>query len=263
MLAAMLLPFLLMPSALASECDLAAVEAHIQAAQQAFLSMAADQFRQERRAISDDIGCLKVPVEPELAAQVHTLVALEAFLDRDEERSIAALHAVRRIQPDQPLGDWLPEEHPISYPWYMAKRLQPRPAVAFSERGVEILVDGRPADARVPNQPAILQNIAGGKVVDSILVLPPASEPTWAAAAPPRLTPDIKRRLILGSVAVGSAASTAALFAVSNAAHDRVLSYDLAYGEVDEVSDRANTFSIAGIANAAVTLGVTTALVIT
>jgi hypothetical protein len=244
-------------------CEEATLNAELDAAEAAFLAMDSAAFTAAWERSTATVDCLDAPITPATAARVHGVMALSAFLNRDENTLLAAFHALHRADPEQSFGDWLPERHPILLEWRLATRLEPTaPVPLVKTRGVTVWIDGTAAQERVPDQPAVLQRIEDGAVTSSMLYLPPPEPPPWAAVEAPRMRPELRRRLILGSALTVSLAGTAAFFAVSDAAHDRYVSPATAYSELDGLEQRARRSSVAGIVGASVSAGLGATLVV-
>ena len=259
----MLLSVLLIGTASAAGCDVDSLTAEVAAARAAFNAMEPEAFTAARQQLGQTLACLDTPVPPPTAAAVHGILALEAYLARDEARTVAAFQAAALADPDFSLDGWLPERHPIGLEWRLAQRLETPTATPFSTKGVEIWVDGRPADGRVLDQPAVLQRTEAGRVSDSLLWVPPGPTPGWADATAPRVAPEVKRHLILGSLLAASLATTGVVLGVADSAESRFADAATPYDELESLRQRANRMSASGIGTATTYLGLATALVIT
>jgi|GEM_PF-3550036 len=247
----------------AADCSPSAVQVHVDGARAAFFALDETGFRVELEAMRQVVACMDTPIAPTLAAEVHSVVALDGFLSEDEGRTLAAFHAVRRSAPDFDLKQHVEGYHPILLEWRLSGRVQPSAPEPFVRAEDNVLVDGLTATGRALDQPAVLQRTHNTTVTDSLLWLPPATVPTWAEARSPRVTPEVRRRLWWGGATFVTAAASGTLLAIASSAHERYVSEDVAYQDLDDAESRLRAVNISGVVTATAMVGCATGLVLT
>lgn len=250
------------PLAGASTCDEAALYAQVNEARAAFFELDEPRFVAARTAVEDTVACMEAPISPALAAEVHGVVALDAFLAQNEDLTLDAFHAARAASSDFDPRTWTSDTHSIHFEWRFSGRLEPDAPVAFADRDAVVVVDGRIADGRIPTQPAILQKLSGDEVVEGLLWVPPGTVPTWAEAAARRMEPAVRRRIIWGSATALSAIGTGVLLGFASNAHEQYVSGGVDYADLGEAEGRLQALNIGAIAAASTTLGLGTVLVV-
>lgn len=249
---------LLIPIAAAEPCAIPvppqALVDRASAAQQAFGVMDGGGFQQNLAQLQTELPCAASSLSPSQAAQVHLTLGLAAFLDGDEAGTVASFQAAQAADPTLELGAWLPETHPVRLDWRFAARLEPASPLVLAPPE-PIIVDGRVQDTLIPGQPAVLQQMQAG-ALEQTVYWQGEPLPEWAPLADPGLSPEVKRRLLLGGATVALAAGSASMGLVGAAAHERYVDPDTPYEDLAALERQANLASGAAIAGAALTVGV-------
>lgn len=227
--------------------------AQAQAAQVAFGSMDGGAFGQSMGQLQAGLPCSSASLSPSQAAQVHLSFGLAAFLEGDEAGTVASFQAAQAADPTLELGVWLPETHPVRLDWRFAARLESAPPLRL-DPPEPLIVDGRIQDTLTPGQPAVLQQMQAG-ALEQTLYWQGEELPEWAPLADPGMSPEVKRRLILGGATVAVAAGSASMWAVGASAHARYVDPDLPYEDMAALERQANLASGAAIGGAVLTAG--------
>jgi hypothetical protein len=167
-----------------------------QRAEVAFGATRVEEFQQAIQLIDGLIPCLMEPVDPGLAAFVHRMQGLGAFIGRDQDRARQAFAAARGLQPDYSWPeDLIPWGHPLlglyqSFPLEGAAfEAVPPPAAGW------VYLDGRPSEPRPREWPTIIQvSDAEGAIQLSTYLwpgdpLPDYADDTPVASVPPKPVP--------------------------------------------------------------------------
>ncbi len=125
----------------------------------AFEQMDAEAFRLAREGAQERLGCVDRALSMEEAAEYHLLMALDAYLSQDPERTVAALRSVVALRPSYklprnlaPPGNLLLELH------REARKPLYAPQMALLEvQQASFYVDGQQALERPSERPAVLQ----------------------------------------------------------------------------------------------------------
>ena len=239
------------------------LEGHLSDARASFLALDEAGFNGATAAVAADVACLREPLSPGLAAEVHTVAALSAFLARDEARTIAAFQAALADDPGLDLSAWLPASHPANLELRLAARLPVEPARHFAPHKDErIWVDGAAERGLVPDQPAVLQREQSGAITDGLLYLG-SPLPEWAPLAADRLPPEVRRRMWLGGTGGSVASATIGMLLIAANAHSRYVDPNTAYTDLGRFERTANIASIGAIAGGIATTGLGVALLAT
>lgn len=90
------------------------IAASVTAAESAYADLDAEGFARFTVHAREQLRCLETPLPPGDIAALHRLGALEAWLDGDEQATLAALAASRMADPTQTLPSRLaPADHPL------------------------------------------------------------------------------------------------------------------------------------------------------
>ncbi len=241
----------------------------------------AERFRQATDGTVAGAECLAEVVTPSIAARLHRIVGLRAYVDQDNEAAARAFAASRRLEPAYvlPLA-MAPEGHPLRGAYQQidvgstaTTRLPTSPEARW-------LADGRLDGVRVAEWPTLLQRVdAAGRVLDGDYArggplhatLPVTTAPVAAAtvAAAPPLAPasataastDKKRPArALGVAGVATGVAAAAAYGVALAVATEYRDHDVPHtaDELNAMRGTANTLVVvSGVAGAgAVALGV-------
>lgn len=184
----------------------------VESAEDAFAANDAIGFTTALEATQEAVGCLSSAPPPSLVAVVHEVVALNAYLQRDQGRAMAALRAMQEADPTAQIPeDLAPAGGELQAWWALARTL---PTMDYTPvalaPGLKLIVDGRPGDARPVDHLAVLVVLdAAGAVRWSGLLGPadPIPDALLAHAAPPPPPPHRSRAPLLisaGGVALAS-----------------------------------------------------------
>lgn len=241
-----------------------AIQAQVDTARTAFLALDAGAFLQARDQMNQGVSCQTQAIAPTLAAQVHTVLAMAAYLDRDETGTVAAFQAAKAADPDMDLGAWLPAEHPAHVDHRFAGRLEPAPPRRLKQTpGETVYVDGTATDRLILGQPALLQHAPGKTVTAGTTWMPDQALPGWVRLKPEGIPKKAQRHLWLGGATTLAAASTLGLFAVGNQARLAYIAPNTPYERLDALQQRNKVGVIGGYTAATVTAVLGTTLVIT
>jgi hypothetical protein len=268
------LPIALAALLVSSPCARAACEAPTQRAELALkVEQAHQAFRQLDRvgfaAARDELlvglPCLGEPLQPADAAAIHGLMALSAFLDKDDGQSVANLHAAVRTDPGFDLPhDLFPDGHPLRLHLQVARSLQPgvlRPLPQPSEGAVS--VDGAPAEAAPGDRPSVLQwSVSDLEVRDTSYLAVGGTMPDWGPI-PVSDQAGARRRPWAVLAAAGAAAIAAGgLCGLAADRHAHFVDSSTPYEQLPGLQRQANgaTIAAAGSGTLAVSLGVVAVL---
>ena len=251
------------------EATSAQVEAATQKAFDAFLAMDPEAFEKHQKLAARAFGCLREPLSPEEAAAWHRLLALAAFLERDEEAAVARFTAARVADGETRLPETIaPEGHPLDQ---LFERADPEKTGAIepltAPDGGRIWVDGSEGAVRPVDRPAVLQ-IADpeGVVVQTDDVPLGGAAPDWSAlrfAAPepepePEPEPSVTRKgpnVPLGVAAGVAAATSGATFALASATRSRFDDPGTDFDDLDALRGQTNGLVVASGATAGLAVG--------
>jgi hypothetical protein len=220
----------------------------VEQAQQAFRQLDRDGFAAARERLQGALPCLSEPLQPGDAARIHGLMALDAFLAKDDGRSVANLHAALRADPDFDLPrDLFPEGHPLRLHLHVARSLQPgmvRPLPQPPE-GV-VTVDGVPAERAPGDRPSVLQwTIQDAQVRDTAYLDIGAAMPPWGPIPEPERDRGPQHPWGLLGAAGGSAALAGGLYALASMSHTRFVDSETHYEQLPALRSRANGLTVA------------------
>ena len=110
-----LLAALLLPTALAAcPSSDASLQSTLDSAQLAFSMMDSSGFSTATAEAEAQAACLSDPVSPTVAARLHRVLGLQAFVAGDEPGARTAFAAARAIEPDYQFPDsMVPSDHPV------------------------------------------------------------------------------------------------------------------------------------------------------
>ncbi len=236
----------------------------VERATQAFRQLDRAGFAQARDTLQAQIPCLAEPLQPGDAASIHGLMALSAFLDKDDGRSVASLSAAVRSQPDFALpADLFPDGHPLRLHLQVARSLQPgnlRPLPQPPTGAVS--VDGAPATGAPGDRPSVLQWTEDKlEVRDTAYLGVGDPMPAWGPMPSPSSTePRHPWRLVAATG--GAAALAGGMVALAGSRHGRFLDSGTPYAELPGLQRQANGLTIAAGVSGAAALGFGAAAVV-
>lgn len=158
-----------------------------EAAERYFTKMDAESFASTRAAMMMRLACIREPLTPTPIGAVHRVQALGAFLDGEDQHTIAALAGLLGAEPGYQVPVALiPVGHPV-------RALLPSAATRLREsdtaplRAMEvgwIEVDGVSTAAAPRNRAVVLQEFDGeGQVVETAFFWPEDALGAWGATA--------------------------------------------------------------------------------
>lgn len=185
--AAALLGLLACGSARAAPCEAPvaplAVDTLVAKVETALTASETDSIPPLAQELRDALPCLNAVLDGRQVGGVHRVLALDAFISRDKERSEAHFAAMRLSDAEYVFGDYLPPVHPIRAAMG-AVDLTEVPTVALPppENG-RVWVNGKMAERRPEKLPALVQWERGrGKVGLTALLMPGDPDPGWPVA---------------------------------------------------------------------------------
>jgi hypothetical protein len=241
-------------------------------ASRAFVEMDLGGFKDHADHAQNDIPCLGDIVSPSDAAELHRMVALRAFVDRQDDQAIAAFRSALATEPDTALPGNFPTGHPLQVLYDRAKNAPAGQSTAISgPPGFDVWIDGTRTVVRPSDRPVIVQLAwPDGRVVWSGYDAPLPDASTLPAppvsATTPHTTPVTKERhgshapLLAATGAV--ALASIGMYAGSAAVHGKYLDHATPYGDLDGLrsTNHALVFGAAGAGVATLGLGVALAV---
>ncbi len=284
-----MLPFVLLALAASTaahaECDLPISTADIQSilerAESTYTALDVPAFQEMTDELSAGLACLQEPVPRYLAASVHRMMGLRAFIEREPERSTRAFAAARSIEPAYTFPEAMV---PAGNPMLSTYAAIPIETGSYEELPVSAeghyLIDGRAGTQRPTAWPVIFQRVGGdgqvqhttyvwnGEPIPGLEIPSPtpiaASEPTQPPlpatpsaplAAGERVGP---RWGLLGS-AGASLVAAGALYGVASASHSKWSDPDTDPMDKPSLRTSTNACFVGSIALGAAGLGLGTA----
>lgn len=133
--------------------------AQAQAALATYEQLEVERFQGQVQALHASLPCLEAPIDPDAAAQLHLVTALEAWTRRDEDQVQHALRALLHLQPGyQPSVVVAPEGGGLATAFEAARSAGPGAEAPWP--GLSLVVDGQPS-ASLPQQRAAVVQWAG------------------------------------------------------------------------------------------------------
>ncbi len=232
----------------------------VEQATQAFRQLDREGFAAYRDRLIAVLPCLAEPLQPGDAASIHGLMALSAFLDKDDGGSVASLHAAVRSDPTFDLpAELFPDGHPLRLHLQVARSLQPgalRPLPQPAQG--ELSVDGVFATHAPGDRPSVLQWTVELTPRDTLYLVAGEPMPPWGPV--PR--GDQRRPWGLVTAAGVGVAAAGGLYALAGSSHTRFLDPATPYEELAGLQLRANALSVASVGTGLLTIGLGTAAVI-
>ena len=124
-----------------------------------------ERFQGQVQELHASLPCLEAPIDPQAAAQLHLVTALEAWTRRDEDQVHSALRTLLDLQPGYRPGVVIaPEGGGLAAAFEAARAAGPGAAGPYP--GLSLYVDGQP-DAALPSERAALVQWAGASGFES------------------------------------------------------------------------------------------------
>jgi hypothetical protein len=230
----------------------------VESAYQAFRQLDRQGFADARDGIQERLPCLAEPLQPADAAGIHGLMALSAFLDKDDGRSVASLHAAVRSDPafDIPT-DLFPAGHPLRLHLQVARSLQlgtKRPLPQPTEGAVT--VDGSPAEHAPGDHPSVLQwTVDEIEVRDTTYLQRGAAMPDWGPIPSPVSSGREAPPWALVGASAGSAILAGSLAGLASWRHARFMDPSTPYEQLPGLRAQANGLTVAAGGAGAVAVG--------
>ncbi len=155
----MVLPFIALLTATAqAACPAGAGDpgTHASAALVAYEKLEVELFRERVEQAQQAVPCLASAIDPQDAAQLHLVSALEAWTRRDEDQVQQALRALLELQPDyQPSVIMAPDGGGLAAAFEVARAAGPGTKAPLP--GLELYVDGQRSAALPQERAAVVQ----------------------------------------------------------------------------------------------------------
>lgn len=163
--------------------DNAALDRGVNAAIQAFTAMEDADFTSARKAVLAAVPCLSEPLKPEVAAAVHRIRGLNAFLADDSLTAQLYFAAARSIDPSYRFPESVaPEGHPLQQDYLALDTSADRTESLPELREGSYFVNGRRTRERSTSYPALFQLVdAQDRVVSTAFLSAGADLPVDAA----------------------------------------------------------------------------------
>jgi hypothetical protein len=247
-------------------------------AETAFGATRVEDFQGAILEIDQALPCLMDPVDPELAAFIHRMKGLGAFIERDQDRARQAFASARSLQPDYAWPETLiPWGHPL-LALYEALPIDdasyetvPMPAAGW------VYMDGRPSEPRPREWPTILQvSDAEGAVQLSSYLWPSDALPAYGDKVPAPIAaevPAVEARELPVTVAAtsttvhtgprpwlvatagGAAVASGVLYALAARSHEQYQDPATPFDDLDAARSRTNGLVLASAGAAGLALG--------
>jgi hypothetical protein len=205
-----------------AECPLdpADLRRELDAAYSEYTDLDFDGFRARFTGVREEVSCLSATLDGDEAAQLHFAHALDAFLDRDQDRMLRAIRGVLAADPDySPSSDVVRPGNGLFVAFELAR--QPREPVTEPLPAGSYVVDGAPGSEAAPmDRNAVVHRVDTQAVHSWYLdapVLPLGLAPEVEPLAPAPLARRSRRsRALLGAgaglgIAAGASLAAAAV----------------------------------------------------
>jgi hypothetical protein len=160
-----------------------ALAARIDGAEARFAAHDAAGFAAEAAAARSAVECLAEPLPRPTAADLHRLVGLAAFVDRDADLAVRSFASARAIEPAWVFpGSLVPEGHPIRADYTSMDPATSDTEPVFPARRGRVEIDGAPATTRPVDRPVLFQRFEASGAVAVTHSRESASRPTTSAA---------------------------------------------------------------------------------
>jgi hypothetical protein len=248
-------------------------------AERAFGQLELDAFRVATAAATADVACLDEVLPRPVAARLHRIEGLRAFvLDDDAVAASAAFASARAIEPSYRFPEALvPTGHPVRERYEQQDPKSGGESAVPAPADGQIEVDGVPGAGLPRTRPSVVQWVrADGSVPASAYLRPgealfdyppaPTGSGSGVAGLPGSEGPTAKRAHTSVPMAVGAGVmllAAAGAYAVAADARGDYLADDATLDELDPLRSRTNTFfaGAVGLGTAGVGLGVGAVLV--
>jgi hypothetical protein len=251
------------PGAARAECDPlghADLLVGVHSAYASFQQMDRAGFETTRDDIVARLSCMSEPLQPADAASLHGMMALSAFLAKDDIRSVGSLHAAALSDPDFQLpAEMFPDGHPLHFQLRVARELPPGEQQRLPrQREGELSIDGRPAHHAPTERPSVLQWTEDrGEVLGTWYLDIGAPLPTELAPPAPG---DHPWMMVVSSG--GAAALAGGLGLLAARSHGQFTDPDTPYDDLPGLQRQANGLTLASGAAGLLSVGLGAAAVL-
>ncbi len=199
----------------------------------------ADAYRAAHDEATGLIPCLDALVPVNLAAAVHRMGGVRAFLDRDLERAHVRFASARMLDPDFEWPDeLLPPTHPIRAAYLELSLTGMIFDVPERPRGGIVAIDGRIGKGRLEGLPAIFQLIDNdGTPSDSRILQPMEGYPEYARRQRRGIRPE-------SMAAVGAVVAAGLFYYAATDARGTYDDLSTPYSELDGHRTRVVAFTV-------------------
>jgi len=213
------------------------------------------------------LPCLQEPLPRNVAANVHRMMGLRAFVDRKPDKSESAFGAARVIEPSYRFPEtMIPPGHPIMTNYEALDIAEVPTKVVPDPEGGYFQFDGRPGTERPVNLPTVAQLFNGDGAVEVTAYLwpaegmfdytvgTPASAPGTIIIDPTPKGPNLPLAIASG----GAAVTAGVMYGIAASAASKFNSPGTPYADGPKLQTQTNTFLLAsgGAGVIAVGLGV-------
>ncbi|MEQ1571857.1 MAG: hypothetical protein ABMA64_39890 [Myxococcota bacterium] len=154
------------------------------AAQQAWIELDVDRFKDELTALDAALPCTGDVLGRHLVAELHRFEGLRSFVDRDSERSISAFAAARSIEPTYRFPESvLPTGHPALADYSAGDPDADETTRLPQPLEGRLQLDGMTGDVRSLELPTLFQRVGSdGAAAQTAYLWPGDPAPTYPAA---------------------------------------------------------------------------------
>ncbi len=265
--------FLLLQAAEACDrpADTAELQAVMERAEDAYGALDLVSFTAATDELHGVLPCLADPLSRPVAAHLHRMHGLRAFVDQESEDAKLAFAAARSLQPSYRFPEtFIPTGNPVLVVYdAVPLTMGTTQTVSAPDSDGYWGFDGRTSDQRPVNWPTVVQRFdAGGAVVASVYLWPDDALPV-PDTAPPPVPPPLPiadpastpapsasggNTVLLGA-AGGTAVVATVLYAAAWKAHQEFYDQSLTDDQVLDAYNRARLGTVAAGGMGAVSFG--------
>lgn len=259
---------LLATAALASAAcpsSAASLQSALDSAQLAFSMMDSGAFQTATGEAESEASCLSDPVSPTVAARLHRVLGLRAFVAGDEAAARTAFAAARAIEPDYLFpASLVPADHPVRALYSQSLNASAATTELPSPATGHLQFDGSQGTRRPTQRPTLALLVDPSGAVkgsgylwpdDPVFAYTPASATIATTTQAPKSTVRRGPNLPLTVIAAVSLAAGGACYGIAAAAHK---DYEEAPNEeptLTALQGKTNTFFFTSIGAGVVALG--------
>jgi len=251
---------LILQGALAADCatpaNASTVSAALDDAEAAYTALDLDAFDAAMSRLHEQVACTDEVVAESVAASVHRMNGLDAFVGGVPSRSTSAFAAARRLEPAFRFSSsMVPEGNPV-YLDYEALDPAAGGTLQIPEpRNGSVRLDGRIALDRSLAMPVVFQRLdRTGAVSETRYLWPEDPVPAYDAIDRSRSGRRAAKVGLFAGAGV-AALSAGVLYGLAGQSASRFNDADASFGDLDRLRSQTNTFVIASGGLTAVALG--------